>query len=444
MTDTSSAVAPSTGSDLPRPASATSPLRHRGIRGLLLSEIISSAGSQMTMLALPWFVLATTGSISRMGFVFAAELVPVALLGIPAGLLVARTGVRRIMLAGDALRAVLIAVVPVLRLLGALSFPLLLVMVAVVGAVSTPYVAAQRLALPELVGEDEQLMLKAGGLLEAAIRGASLIGPALAGLVIGLVGAVNVLWVDAATFVISFALLTTLPRPTNDLSAAARSEGVLTGARAVLGDRVLATVTGAALLYGFFFPFVIASLPVMAEFRFGRNPHTAGLLLAAWGGGALLGALTTGRFADRLNPLRMGAYAALALDAVLWFLPWHFPAAVVVVVLVSSGFFTPLLNAPLLTLLLSRTDPAVRAQAVTFVMTANLLAGPIAFAVSGFAFSGWGVEPVLAVVAAGLLVCALLLTRLAFTVPPPEQEEQPQQDPQPQQGSQPQPQPRSE
>ncbi len=250
MTDTSSAVAPPAGSDLPRPASRTSPLRHRGIRGLLLSEIISSAGSQMTMLALPWFVLATTGSISRMGFVFAAELVPVALLGIPAGLLVARTGVRRIMLVGDALRAVLIAVVPVLRLLGALSFPLLLVMVAVVGAVSTPYVAAQRLALPELVGEDEQLMLRAGGLLEAAIRGASLIGPALAGLVIGLIGAVNVLWVDAATFVISFALLTALPRPANDLSAAARSEGVLTGARAVLGDRVLATVTGAALLYG--------------------------------------------------------------------------------------------------------------------------------------------------------------------------------------------------
>ena len=65
-----------------------SPLLQRGILALLSSEIISSLGSQMTFLALPWFVLTTTGSTTRMGVVLAAELLPMALLGIPSGTVV--------------------------------------------------------------------------------------------------------------------------------------------------------------------------------------------------------------------------------------------------------------------------------------------------------------------------------------------------------------------
>lgn len=413
ITDAGAGADDSRGSaPVPRP---DSPLRQPAIVGLLLSEIVSSSGSQMTTLALPWFVLVTTGSIDKMGLVFAAELLPVALLGIPAGLLVARYGVRRTMLFGDGLRTLLLVAVPALHLAGLLSFPLLLVIVMATGAVSTPYVAAQRLALPEVVGDDEQLVLRASGLLETAVRAASLIGPALAGAVIALIGAVNVLWVDAGTFAFSFAVLLPLLRPRMDLAAGAVSGGVLAGAKAVLGDRLLAGVSGASTLYGLFFPLVIASLPVMADLRFHGNARVAGALLAAWGGGALLGALTIGKLAGKIEPLWLGAGAALALDAAVWFLPWHLPVLGIAAALVLAGVFTPLLNAPLLTLLMTRTAPEVRAQAITFVLTANLLAGPAAYALSGVLFSKWGIEPVLAVVAAGLLVCALILVRLAVS-----------------------------
>ncbi|MET0937679.1 MAG: MFS transporter, partial [Gaiellaceae bacterium] len=72
-----------------------SPLLQRSIFALLTSEVISSLGSQMTFLALPWFVLTTTGSTTRMGIVLAAELLPIALLGIPSGAVVSRLGARR-------------------------------------------------------------------------------------------------------------------------------------------------------------------------------------------------------------------------------------------------------------------------------------------------------------------------------------------------------------
>ena len=71
-----------------------SPLLQRSIFALLSSEVISSLGSQMTFLALPWFVLTTTGSTTRMGIVLAAELLPIALLGIPSGAVVSRLGAR--------------------------------------------------------------------------------------------------------------------------------------------------------------------------------------------------------------------------------------------------------------------------------------------------------------------------------------------------------------
>lgn len=387
------------------------PSRHRGVGGLALSELISATGTAMTALAIPWFVLITTGSVARMGIVYAAELAPVALLGVPSGLYVKRFGVRRVMLVSDALRAPLIALVPILHLAGALSFPVLLVIIAASGVLTSPYMSAQQLVLPEIVGEDEQLMTKAGGLLAGANRLALLLGPALAGVLISVVGVTSLLWIDAATFVVSFCLLLTLPRPAADLAAGAASGGFWTGARAVLRDPLLLSVTATAVVFGFFFPFVIAALPYMADIRFGHNPHTAGLLLAAWGAGGVAGAVLTGPLAEKVTPLRLGAGAGLAMSAALWLLPWHEPVLVIGLAMVLAGIFVPLLNAPLMTLLMTRSAPEDRAQAVTFVVTANLIAGPVAYAVSGFCFEQWGLQNVLIIVAGGMLVGALVLVR---------------------------------
>ena len=101
-------------------------LRHGPLRALLVAEIVSTTGSQMTWLALPWFVLITTGSPARMTLVMAAELLGIGAFGLPSGALLQRFGARRTMLAADGLRAPLMLLVPVLHWEGALSFPILL------------------------------------------------------------------------------------------------------------------------------------------------------------------------------------------------------------------------------------------------------------------------------------------------------------------------------
>jgi hypothetical protein len=82
--------------------------RRRPLAALLAAEAISTTGSQLTLLALPWFVLVTTGSPARMGVVVAADLVPTVVLALPGGALAGQLGARRAMLACDLARAPLI------------------------------------------------------------------------------------------------------------------------------------------------------------------------------------------------------------------------------------------------------------------------------------------------------------------------------------------------
>src|SRR6476620_4734814 len=79
-------------------------LRNRNLAAIVVAELVSLTGSAMTFVALPWFVLITTGSTAKMGWVLAAELVPVGLLGIPSGTLIARLGAKRTMNLADAVR----------------------------------------------------------------------------------------------------------------------------------------------------------------------------------------------------------------------------------------------------------------------------------------------------------------------------------------------------
>src|SRR3712207_2710311 len=135
--------------------SATSLLRDTPLRALVAAEGISNFGSQMTYIVLPWFVLTTTGSPAKTSIVVAAELLPVALFGLASGAVTRRIGTRRTFLICDAARAVLLAAIPTLHLLDLLSFPALVALVFAVGIFMVPHATAQRVVVPELVGEDE-------------------------------------------------------------------------------------------------------------------------------------------------------------------------------------------------------------------------------------------------------------------------------------------------
>ena len=170
------------------------------IRAIVAAEVVSSIGSSMTVLALPWFVLVTTGSATKLGLVLGIGSIPFVTLPIPAGSLIARIGARQTMVIADAARLPLLAAIPALYSLDALSFPLLVVLVALTNVFLAAHMPAQRLILAEVVGDEESLVARVNAYLDGAQTTAPLVGPALAGVLIAALGPSNVLYVDAATF----------------------------------------------------------------------------------------------------------------------------------------------------------------------------------------------------------------------------------------------------
>jgi len=377
------------------------PVKKSAVSALVLAETISVLGTRMTYLALPWFVLVTTGSPGKMSVVLAAEIVPMAILGIPSGTLVQRLGSRTTMLVADFARAPILASIPLLHAAGALSFGLLLGLVALLGCFMPPYFAAQRTILPELVGEDERRMSQANSSIEGGSAFAAMIGPAFAGALIPFLGAPNVLYVDAATYAIAFVLVLVFV-PRRKPIAAAAQRGVLAGLHFLRSDRFLAALAATAIGFGFFGAGMSAGLPVYAYDEFDGSAWIAGLFYAALGAGALVGSLLAVFAVRKIAPLRLAGYAALAFVVPLWVLPFLPPWPVLFVALFTATLFTPLINGPIIAVLTARTPDDLRAKVMTAVISVNTLAAPLGFLVAGQVLDKWGVVPLFAAVVLGM------------------------------------------
>jgi MFS family permease len=371
----------------------------RALAGLLAAELASSLGSQLTRLALPWFVLVETGSPARMALVFAAQLLPVALLGLPSGALVQRIGARATIIGADLGRAPLIALVPLLHGLDALTFPLLLAIAVALGALSTPYYASQRLVVPEILGEDERAVARANTLIEGATETTNLVGPAVAGLLIAVIGAANVLWLDAASYLLS-ALLVLLFVPARPATPSEKQpRGLLAGLRFLLRDRLLRPVVFSTLGFGFAGPMLLAALPYLAFARYEEDPKIAGWLLASWGAGAIAGSALTFRLVAHLEPLQVASIGVVGFVTPLWFLAFDAPAWVVGALLALSGLANPLTNT-VIAVLTVRVPAELRARAMTALLTMNRLIGPLGYALAGLLMRDVGLTEVFLLVAA--------------------------------------------
>src|SRR5438093_10673263 len=271
------------------------------LRALLVAELVSTTGSQMTWVALPWFVLVTSHSPGRMSLVVAAEAAGYAIFGIPSGTVLQRLGGRTTMLACDGLRAPLVLLIPVLHWSGALTLVALLVVGFVVGTVSTPYGSAQRVLLPELLGEDEAAVGRANALFQAATRLTLMGGPPLAGVLIAVVGPPAVLAIDSATYAVAFVLvLAFVPKPAHERSEAEEVGGVLEGLRYLSRDRLLRSWASAFAIGDGPVQLVFIGLPVLVFAHFDAEPRLLGVLLGGWGVGAVAGNVVAYRYlADR-------------------------------------------------------------------------------------------------------------------------------------------------
>ena len=119
----------------------------------------------------------------------AVEWLPMALLGIPSGTIAARLGPRSTIIACDAARIPIVAAVPILHWLGALDFGVLLALAFLTGVFFPAHFGSQRTILPALLGEEAEELTRGNAVLQAANRLPMVLGPALGGLLVAVLGA---------------------------------------------------------------------------------------------------------------------------------------------------------------------------------------------------------------------------------------------------------------
>ncbi len=380
--------------------------------GALVSDTVALLGSRLTMLALPWFVLTTGGSATQTGLVAAAQMAPMVLVKAVSGPLIDRVGPRRVAIAGDLGSVPVLAAVPVLHHAGWLSFPGLLLLVALSGALSGPADAAKAAMTPELARVAGLSLERATGLSGAVERTASMAGIGLAGALVALVGAADALLVNAATFAVSCLVITWCTRGLGARSEDHERTRYATELRSgwdflrrdpvLLGMSVMVAVTNLVDL-----AFAAVWLPVWVRGT-GHGVGVLSALMLTMLAASAAGAVVAAGLADRLP--RFATYVvaflltgaprmlAFALGAPLWVL-----FATQVVAGFASGFINPILGAVIYERIPTHLLGRVGALNTAFCYALMPLGGLL----GGLAASHLGISPAL-VIGAGVYLIATM------------------------------------
>src|SRR5512134_3013822 len=174
---------------------------------LLTANAISLVGNMLSAIAIPWFVLQTTGSATQTGITGFFTVLPVVLAGLFGGTLVDRLGYKRTSIVADIASGVTTALIPLLYITVGLEFWQLMALVFLGALLDSPGSTARNALVPELAEMAHMPIERATSLIHIIERGARLVGAPLSGLLIAWIGTENVLWLDAASFFISAGII---------------------------------------------------------------------------------------------------------------------------------------------------------------------------------------------------------------------------------------------
>ncbi len=239
------------------------------------------------------------------------------------GAWVDRVDRKRLMIASDLTRALLIAVIPLLADAGQLRIGWIYVVAFLQSTVTIAFDSAEFAAIPSLV-ESKDDLVTANGRIQASYYAAQVAGPLLAGLLIAVISVQQVFWLDSLSFLLSAASLAMVRRRFN-LERDAEGEGprrraifreVLEGLRYVLGHPVLRSISAMMAIINLIGSTVMAQLVLFAKDRLDATDTQVGVLFSAGSIGVVALSLAAGRLRRRW-PFSKVALSALVLDGLL-------------------------------------------------------------------------------------------------------------------------------
>jgi MFS family permease len=289
-------------------------------------QTISNLGSSVTLFALPLLVFKLTGSPLNLGATSATSFLPYLLFGLVIGAWVDRVDRKRLMIATDVVRALLVATIPLLADAGQLRVEWIYVLAFLQSTVTIAFDSAEFAAIPSLVERKDDLVT-ANGRIQASYYAAQVAGPLLAGLLIAAISVQQVFWIDAASFALSAVSLAMVRRRFNTErdadgeEAAARPRraifrDVADGLRYVLGHPVLRNISAMMAIINLVMSSIYAQLVLFAKDRLDATDTQVGLLYSAGSIGVVALSLLAGPLRKRW-PFSKVALSALVLDGLM-------------------------------------------------------------------------------------------------------------------------------
>jgi len=391
-------------------------LRERDFRNFWLGETISLLGDQISLIALPLAaVLVLDADAADMGYLTAAGLAPHLLLSLPAGVWLDRVARRRrIMIAADLGRALLVATVPLAHAFDALTMAQLYGVAFGVGSLAVFFDLSYSTVFVSITSREHYVE---GNALVNGSRSFSFVGgPSLGGLLVQLFSAPFALLADAVSFLVSALFLGRIRAdepPLEPEEGGFRSQ-IATGMRFIAGSPIFRPMlAGVATLN--FFNFAFAALLVLFATReLNIEPGTLGAVLGAGAVGGLVGAVVAGRIGRRL-----GVGPAFVLGCFL------FPAPLVLVPLADgprpavlgmlftaeflSGFGVMILDINVGAIILAATPHRLRSRATGAFRFVNYGIRPFGALAGGALGSAIGLRPTLFIASVGALAGLLWL-----------------------------------
>jgi MFS family permease len=275
-------------------------------------QTISNLGSSITLFALPLLVFKLTGSALNLGISTATTFLPYLLFGLLIGAWVDRVDRKRLMIATDVARALVIASIPLADALGLLSIGWIYVAGFLNATLTIGFDAAQFAAIPSLTDQDD--LVTANGRIQASYSAAAVAGPLLAGLLVALMPIADMLLLDAGSFLISALLLGLIRTSFNADEQRAPSSiraDIAEGLRYVLGHPVLRNISLMMALVNFVAMTTYAQLVLFAKQRLGAGDTQVGLLFSAGSVGVVVLGLLAGALRKRWS------FSTVALGALM-------------------------------------------------------------------------------------------------------------------------------
>ena len=389
--------------------------------GLLFSgQVISQIGDGMNKVALLWFVYELTGSAFKMAIIGLLQTIPPLVFGPLIGVFLDRMKKKPVMIWVDLLRTGLVILIPLLYGLEALTLERLYVLVFATSIVSTVFGPALASAVPLLVPRAQ--LTAANALIQGTTNIGLLIGPAVCGVGIAMIGAPNVLYVDAATFLVSALCLMpirlheTLHARAQTADRATILQDLLVGFRFVfIQHRTILLLMLTVTLYSLGASAFVFLLPVFATQHLDASPVELGWLWSSLGIGMLaasawLAWINQGDLQHRLRLIS----AALAVGAVavciLGMLEAPIMASALIIVFGgSTAVFTPIVWA----ILQELTPEPLLGRVFTTFST-----GAMASAMAGMVGFGWMADalgPATSLVGIGVLLLGTAAVAALFS-----------------------------